>query len=149
MASPMVTGVVALILEANPYLSAQQVKDIIIETAREDANTGVIPMTGSTQWGWGKLNAYMAVQLALNTVGTEEVEQEIPWSVYPNPVTKDLFFTLVDELPEKVQIIDSMGKILDKSIQNSRVNVSDLKPGTYWVRMEVNGRIQQQQFIKL
>jgi hypothetical protein len=42
-----------------------------------------------------------------------------------------------------------MGKILDKSIQNSRVNVSDLKPGTYWVRMEVNGRIQQQQFIKL
>ena len=49
MASPMVTGVVALILEANPYLSAQQVKDIIIETAREDANTGVIPMTGSTQ----------------------------------------------------------------------------------------------------
>lgn len=149
MAAPMVTGVIALILEANPYLSAQQVKEIIIQTAREDANTGVIPMTGSTQWGWGKLNAYLAVQLALNTVGTEEVEQEIPWSVYPNPVSSELFFTLVDELPEKVQIIDSMGKTIAKPIQNSHVNVSDLKPGTYWVRMEVNGRIQQQQFIKL
>jgi hypothetical protein len=48
----------------------------------------------------------MAVQLALNTVGTEEIEQEITWSVYPNPVTSELYFTLVDELPEKVQIID-------------------------------------------
>lgn len=149
MSSPMVAGVVALILEANPYLSAQQVKDIIIQTAREDANTGVIPMNGSTQWGWGKINAYLAVQLALNTVGTEEVEQEIPWSVYPNPVSSELFFTLVDELPEKVQIIDSMGKTIAKPIQNSHVNVSELKSGTYWVRMEVNGRIQQQQFIKL
>lgn len=149
MAAPMVTGVIALILEANPFLSAQQVKEIIIQTAREDANTGVIPIAGSTQWGWGKINAYLAVQLALNTVGTEEIEQEITWSVYPNPVTNELYFTLVDELPEKVQIIDSMGKIVAKPMQNSHVNVSDLKPGTYWVRMEVNGRIQQQQFIKL
>ena len=43
MASPMVAGVVALILDANPYLMPQQVKDIIMQTAREDNYTLVIP----------------------------------------------------------------------------------------------------------
>ncbi len=149
MAGPMVTGVVALILEANPYLSPAQIKDIIIQTAREDTYTGIIPTNGSPQWGWGKINAYAAVKLALVTVGTEEIEQEMHWSVYPNPVLKDLRFTVVDELPAKVQIVDQLGKISLRAIQNASVNVSDLPAGTYWVRVEFNGRIQQQQFIKL
>lgn len=148
MASPMVTGVIALILEANPYLSAEQVKEIIIQTAREDNNTGVIPLNGSTQWGWGKINAYVAVQLALNTIGTEEIEYEIPWTVYPNPVVNELHFTLVDELPSKVQVIDMMGKTIVKNIMNAKISVSDLAPGKYWIRMEVNGRIEQQSFVK-
>jgi hypothetical protein len=149
MASPMVTGIVALILEANPYLSPAQIKDIIIQTAREDSYTGIIPTNGSPQWGWGKINAYAAVKLALVTVGTEEIEQEMHWSVYPNPVMKDLRFTVVDELPTKVQIVDQMGKIYLRTVQNASVNVSDLPAGTYWVRVDFNGRIQQQQFIKL
>jgi hypothetical protein len=148
MASPMVTGIVALILEANPYLSAAQVKDIIIQTAREDTYTGIIPTNGSSQWGWGKINAYAAVKLALVTVGTEEIEQEMHWSVYPNPVLKDLRFTVIDELPSKVQIVDQMGRVHTRSVQNASVNVADLPAGTYWVRVEFNGRIQQQQFIK-
>ncbi len=148
MASPMVTGVVALILEANPYLSAQQVKDIIIATGREDNNTGNIPVNGSTQWGWGKIDAYQAVQLALQTIGIEKIYPEIQWTVYPNPVVNELHFTLVDELPLKVMIIDFMGKIITRNILDSKLQVSDLKPGTYWVRMEVNGRIEQQSFVK-
>jgi hypothetical protein len=148
MASPMVTGVIALILDANPYLSAEQVKDIIIQTAREDNNTGVIPVNGSTQWGWGKVDAYNAIKLALITVGTEEISNELSWSVYPNPVFNELHFTLVDELPGKVEVVDMMGRSVVKSIQDSKVNVADLKPGTYYVRMEVNGKIEQQSFIK-
>ena len=148
MAAPMVTGVAALILEANPYLSSQQVKDIIIQSAREDNKTGVIPENGSTQWGWGKLNAYLAVKLALNTIGLEENDQVIPWSVYPNPVSNELHFTLIDELPSSVQIIDGMGKVITKQLKDSRIQVIDLKSGTYWIRAEVNGHIQQQVFVK-
>lgn len=148
MAAPMVTGVIALILDANPYLSAAQVKEIIIQTAREDNNTGVIPVNGSTQWGWGKIDAYNAVKLALSTVGTQEIDAELSWSVYPNPVLNELHFTLVDELPNKVEIVDSFGKVTVKNVQGSKVSVSDLKPGTYWVRIEMNGHIEQQAFIK-
>jgi subtilisin family serine protease len=149
MAAPMVTGVIALILEANPYLSAEQIKSIIIETAREDNNTGVIPISGSTQWGWGKLNARLAVELALNTVGTVSLEQEINWNVYPNPVQTYLRFTIIDDLPNRVQLIDSMGKIIHRSIQEGSVFVGDLPAGNYRVRMQVKGRIEQQSFIKL
>jgi hypothetical protein len=149
MAAPMVTGVIALILEANPYLSAEQIKSIIIQTAREDNNTGVIPINGSTQWGWGKLNARLAVELALNTVGTVSLEQEINWNVYPNPVQTYLRFTIIDDLPNRVQLIDSMGKIIHRSIQEGSVFVGDLPAGNYRVRIQVKGRIEQQSFIKL
>lgn len=146
MSAPMVTGVIALILEANPYLSAQQVKEIIITTAREDNNTGVIPVEGSTRWGWGKINAYLAVQLALITVGVEEIEHEITWNVFPNPALNELHFTIIDALPSKVQIIDAVGKVIDRNIVNSSVQVSDLTSGSYWIRLEVNGRIEQRTF---
>jgi subtilisin family serine protease len=148
MASPMVAGVVALILEANPYLSTEQVKNILILTAREDNNTGIIPLEGSTKWGWGKINAYLAVKLALNTVGTEELKRDISWSIYPNPVINELHFTLIDELPSRVQIIDAMGKITEKNVQNAKISVSDLKSGNYWIRLEIKGRIEQQAFVK-
>jgi hypothetical protein len=148
MASPMVAGIVALILEANPYLSAEQVKNILIQTAREDNNTGIIPTTGSTKWGWGKVNAYLAIKLALSTVGNNEIPHEISWNIYPNPVVNELYFTIIDELPETVQIIDSMGRVLEKKVIQSKVSVADLSSGKYLIRMEIKGRIEQQHFIK-
>ena len=149
MSSPVVAGVCALILEANPYLSAQQVKDIIIETARTDNFTGVIPANGSTRWGWGKLNAYDAVKLALITVGTEVMENEIPWTLYPNTVNESIHFTLVEELPKMVKLIDSSGKVIEKPILDGVVYVKELVAGKYWLSMVVNGRVTQQSFIKL
>jgi subtilisin family serine protease len=73
MAGPMVTGVVALLLDANPYLSCAQVKEIIKTTVRKDNYTGVIPEEGSVRWGSGKLNAYAAIKMALQILGSEEI----------------------------------------------------------------------------
>lgn len=55
MATPHVAGIVALMLEANPHLTAGQVKDIIERTATN--------MTGRIYWeaGAGHVNAYAAV----------------------------------------------------------------------------------------
>jgi len=148
MASPMVTGVVALILEANPYLSAEQIKNIILQTSWEDNFTGVIPLTGSVQWGWGKIDAYTAVKLALVTVGTEKIELENDWTVFPNPAMNQLFFTLVDELPKTVQLIDIHGKVSERLVENASIFVGDLNRGTYFIRLERKGRIQQTRFVK-
>ncbi len=147
MASPMIAGVAALILEANPYLSARQVKEIIMLTARQDNLTGIIPAGGSPIWGAGKVNAYAAVKLALQTVGTENISREIDWNVYPNPVMNELHFTIV-ELPKKVEIIDMKGTIYEKMIFDGKVYVSDLPAGTYFIRLIIDGKVQQERFIK-
>jgi hypothetical protein len=146
--SAIVAGVAALILEANPFLSSEQVRNVIFETAREDNFTGVIPINGSPFWGWGKVDAKIAVKLALVTVGSEKYVLEDDWTVFPNPVMNQLFFTLVDELPLRVQLIDSNDNIRLRSIQNSSVFVGDLLPGSYVIRLERKGRIQQSRFNK-
>lgn len=149
MASPAVAGICALILEANPYLSANQVKHIIKVTARVDSYTGVIPVEGSTRWGWGKINAYHAVQLALGTVGTIENEKPISFTVYPNPTEDNIFINSTFNLPTKAQIIDINGKIEDVLINMNSVDVRKFSPGKYILRLENNGRIEQISFIKL
>ena len=148
MSSPMVAGVAALILEANPYLSASQVKQIIMETARTDNFTGVIPAGGSPIWGAGKINGYQAVKMALSILGTGKITGDLSWSVYPNPVQKELYFTIVDELPTSCEVITENGIVITKRISDGKINVSDLAPGKYWIRLLVNSRIEQDLFIK-
>ena len=148
MSSPMVAGVAALILDANPYLSARQVKEIIMETARQDNITGIIPVEGHTRWGAGRVNAYAAVKLALQTIGLEEPKNDLMWSVFPNPVANDLHFTIVEELPKQAEIVNLNGQVNLRAIINGKLNVSDLSPGNYFIRLQINGKIEQLQFTK-
>jgi subtilisin-like proprotein convertase family protein len=74
-AAPVVAGVAALVLSANPNLTAQEVKRILQETADKivdrDADPqlglqlGTYDVNGYSQWfGYGKVNAFKAVQAA-------------------------------------------------------------------------------------
>ncbi len=63
-AAPIVTGVIALMLEMNPNLDAQTVKNLL-HHARADTFTGPVP---NATWGYGKLDA-MAVLDAVCQVG--------------------------------------------------------------------------------
>jgi subtilisin family serine protease len=148
MSGPVVAGVCALILEANPWLTAVQVKQLIKETARSDNFTGVIPALGSPLWGMGKLNAYAAVEEALALVDVPENTTENAWNVYPNPVIEHLHFTLVDELPKECTVVDAQGKCIVLPIQDEHVFVKHLKSGQYTLQISMNGRIQSVSFIK-
>ncbi|MBD2386118.1 S8 family serine peptidase [Cylindrospermum sp. FACHB-282] len=74
-ATPVVAGVAALVLSANPDLTAQQVKRILQETADKIVDPdpdpqlalrgGTYDASGHCQWfGYGKVNAARAVQAA-------------------------------------------------------------------------------------
>jgi subtilisin family serine protease len=58
-ANPIVTGIIALLLEMDPSLDAAQVKELLHRGARADAFTGVVP---NPQWGYGKVNALGSVE---------------------------------------------------------------------------------------
>lgn len=56
MATPFMTGVVALWLQHNPNMSFADAKNTAHSTAISDVHTGTIPSTGSNLYGWGKVN---------------------------------------------------------------------------------------------
>jgi hypothetical protein len=73
MACPHAAGVVALLLQVDPSLDPQGVREILQATARSDAFTGEdLP---DPVWGYGKIDAYEAVARALG-VGICASDQE-------------------------------------------------------------------------
>jgi hypothetical protein len=40
------------------------------------------------------------------------------------------------------------GKVIERSINDAKVFVGDLPSGTYRIRLEIKGRIEQQAFIR-
>jgi hypothetical protein len=61
MAAPHISGISALILEANPNLSVDAVERIIIDTSKDLGLPGK-----DHRFGYGRVNAYKAVDLALH-----------------------------------------------------------------------------------
>lgn len=149
MAAPMVSGIVALMLEANPYLTANQVKEIIQTTAREDNFTGVLSDTGNVMWGRGKINAHLAVKKALETIGIEEIDIKNGVFIYPNPSTSNIHISSSFTLPKVVTILDVSGKSFPLTPENNQLNVAALTPGKYILRFISDGKVFQEAFIKL
>jgi hypothetical protein len=64
MASPMVTGIIALWLEARPFLTPDQIKQFMQSNAWTDSFTGTVP---NNTWGWGKIDAHKTIKSILNS----------------------------------------------------------------------------------
>lgn len=90
MSGPAVTGIVALLLQANPALTTDQVREILFTTARNDIRTGPLHERDSisVRWGWGKADALEAINMALSLVSINQAESmRLPLHLYPNPTT--------------------------------------------------------------
>jgi subtilisin family serine protease len=129
MSAPMVTGVVALLLEAAPDLSAHEVKDIIIQGARTDPNTGNIPPQGHVRWGHGKLDAVNVLQLVLNTSVTTHGKAE--YHIFPNPASEMVFTTKALQGDERYLLFDGGGKCVQRGQFKGYIALHELPSGIY------------------
>ena len=75
MAAPIVSGTVALMLQANPSLTPNAVKAILMGTAQ------ILPDEPYIHQGAGLLNVEGAVRLAANTKDLSEVEIGADWTI--------------------------------------------------------------------
>ena len=138
MAGPFVAGVAALVLQVNPYLSAAQVKDILLQTAYNDIYT---EQGGTLRFGSGKVNAYQAVLSALTTVGIDDyvINKESLFTVYPNPATNQCFVTANTESDQSLcQLYDLTGRVVLQTLLTPGVNTLSLQhltPGCYVMKI--------------
>ncbi len=138
MSSPHTAGVAALILEANPTLTAWEVKNIIKLTAREDNRTGVIPPEGSTRWGWGKLNALLAIYYAMNIQSVNDFSP-VTVSIYPNPADDCIHISSEQYIPNQFFVFNLSGQCVFETqhhlSENDCLDISALSSGTYLIFM--------------
>lgn len=153
MSGPMVAGIVALMLEANPVLSATQAKEILKVTARLDQYTGIIGSSGDLQWGWGKANAYAAVKAAELLASVEAIQlEENLFNMYPNPATEHVVIELgsQDEIRviELFQIDGKASKTINTIFYGKAdLDVGDLPKGMYLVRVQTANQFAMKKLV--
>lgn len=64
--APIVVGAVALMLEIDPTLTAEEARQILRATAVADEHTGAVP---NNDWGYGKLDVFAAVTAVSGEIG--------------------------------------------------------------------------------
>lgn len=146
MSSPMVAGIVALMLEANPNLTPSQVKTILFQTARQDNyTTSTLP---NDKWGWGKVSALDAVKKAVQLIGLTEIENDNSVVLYPNPA-KDILNIKTNHKIKSVIISDLLGRNQIISQKNSNeIDISTLNKGVYVVSIGLENKVLRYKLVK-
>jgi subtilisin family serine protease len=116
MAGPHVAGVVALMISANPQLAGKVsiIEDIIKRTAvtkyQDELGCDTITMqVPNNIYGWGRIDAYEAVQEAIRYVstGSDEDDPAKVWLMSPNP---DGLTGYTDIKVVRAEVITTSGK---------------------------------------
>ncbi len=145
MSCPMVTGSVALMLEANPSLSPAEIKEIITQTADTNVNSGQCP---NDSWGYGYINTLKAVQKAEAKVSLSSPTSLQTIAVYPVP-TQNILYLKNFQIKGKVKVSDMMSRtIMETQITNSQIDVSNLKSGVYILYVLDGEHTYKSKFVK-
>ncbi len=106
LATPIIAGVAALVMEANPDWTAQQVREAIMATASQSNSPDNI-------LGYGIADAVAAADYQFSAVSTREViPSTLSLTAYPNPVNGQVSITLDIERAQsgKLILFDLLGR---------------------------------------
>lgn len=155
MSSPMVAGITALMLEADPGLRSSDIKRILSETSRLDSNTGSLPDDGHLKWGHGKANALAALQAVLAISGEKylTLNNQLT-SLYPNPTSDQVTIRLIEGAGylKKIVIYDLEGKaVLTHPVlwdtDTEIIDVGHLTKGLYLLECITPGFVGYQKLV--
>lgn len=135
MAAPVVTGIIALWLQAKPNLTVDQIKSIIHTTSITDSFTGTGSYIPNNYYGWGKINAYSGIQYINQFLNLDTFNSSNNFVVYPNPTSSKIYASSIDYY-DNVEVYNTLGQkvyfqSLGAILNNQEINLSDLSKGTY------------------
>ncbi len=145
--SPVVAGTAALFLQANPFASHIDVKNMLLACARQDSFTGFnLP---NTTWGVGKLDAFSTVYGCL-FASTDLQTDSSSLSAFPNPADDVVIISLNETTssPTNFQLTNILGEVVVEQpilAGENRVtlSVAALPPGVYFGIVRVSGKALQ------
>jgi subtilisin family serine protease len=109
-ASPVVAGLAALYLQANPGATSGLVRSAITNCAYHDGFTGnVIP---DLAWGYGKLDGLAAMQCVILTGKNEMKLNTNSVEYFPNPFNDNVNIKFKSEVKGEIYVYNVEGKLL-------------------------------------
>ncbi len=142
MATPVVTGIVALWLQANPELTPADVTNILKTTARHDSYAKDTNWNAS--WGYGKIDAYEGLKAAikLRTAVNETMNTAAPITLQKGGDAWKVLFNN-DESYAQIQVLALDGStVWSRNVASPRhgdeevVSLNTLTPGVYLIRIQ-------------
>jgi len=143
MASPVVSGIVALWLQAYPQLTTNNVLGIIGNTSIADSDvTNPFNFYGTTystppnvKWGYGKIDALAGMQLIEQALNIDTFDTTNNFIVYPNPTSSKIFITS-KEYVSSYEIYNALGqKVKEGSfnavLEQEELDLTALQNGLY------------------
>ena len=139
MATPAVTGIIALWLEAYPELTRSELQEVLRTTSRHDISTGTEEW--NARWGYGKIDAYDGLRAVLRLAESsglhDQLNSEAPVSLSKGGDAWKILFN-TDESFADVSLYTTSGacvsrRHLDQPRRGDEVSVglSGLTPGVY------------------
>ena len=136
MATPCVTGTIALMLSKDHELTPAQIDEILERTA--------IPLSAhkSNDFGSGRIDALAAVN-AIGNVGIEENDDN--FTVFPNP-TNGIINVNANGL-KNIVVFNALGQKVYETSEN-QIDLSQFGTGLFLIRIETAQGVSMQRIIK-
>ncbi|MFI5204617.1 MAG: T9SS type A sorting domain-containing protein, partial [Flavobacteriales bacterium] len=92
------------------------------------------------------------IEYNCSTIGIEEKNQELRWTIFPNPASETITITFTKSpIDDQIQMYNAMGRLersVSISAETMKITIADLSSGLYYVRLK-NQKYTALKFIKL
>ena len=142
---PITSGMVACLWQALPSKTAQQIKQLIIQSSDNFAEPA---LKSRPQYGYGIPDFNLALANGLSVTDFSKTD----FVVYPNPTYDSISVTLPNDSDiKKIAIYTILGqKVLEKNISNQlpTISLKSLDSGIYFYKIESNNFSKSGKIIK-
>ena len=139
MSTPIVSGIIALWLEACPNLTTDDIMDVFAKTCVRHDPTLEYP---NNSYGWGEIDAYRGLLYLLGLDGIEEITPTQPQRVGIAMKDQQIAFTFIEPLKETVTVsvfttagIKVQHFTIPPGSTMSTTDISSLSTGVYAVQL--------------
>lgn len=148
-ACPNAAAIGALLLSIIPYWNAEDIRNIIARSAERvggyDYSSVLTNGTWSRELGYGRVNAYKALQYSLSYVpsSVRDITDEVVFNIYPNP-NNGVMNVVFGEEKGTLKIYNMSGEELWQQELRAGINhleTTFLSPGIYLARTETKAGI--------